>query len=848
MERIREGEMKIFRIFTGLLIIGVLISGCLIENENMPREENDNDGINYDGTIYNYSTSGFEINKTQASIVWGKVNFSDDAKFVSREKDYSVIIFVQSFNENPSDPSSAEWIAVATSIPRKNEDVKIAIFRLDYQTLDFRRSYYFSYPGGKNLSSQQSAFFMEEEMKKEPKSGKFVDEKMMALYGGNYISSYPGSFSGGTIIMNKYTGKVIFHATTVQGGRSSGLTIERGRIITPGEDTNGTSPFNTEIRVESISSPAYRGTTTITGLSFTVPDFVPNGSEIHVDYRTEMLHTDGSLEPEPAGFNIIPEKKRLALVRVYLFTWGDIPGKDSKKLIEYLERNYFLMDWLKTAKIEKIDNDRTIRVFNETESILLKLNDEKNKIDLRTGIYAPHELSAKTDNNKLRVYDKQSYFERGNGRLVAYSNLTVKTWNASVEGDYFITATVKYRGWDVGKGVLSFKIDKGGKKSGGKSVTEGSWNIGYSADNPLPLNRTEKEKMITIALGDPELKGKRYKLEGVTSEFLDLENYSGFFAVVTVDVGDPDYPGEIIRYIVDREEKKIIGSSATMRKALEYFKGEAFDEAKGNFTKRWDSWNFPGLWIDNETNTSTETLVIDQGLLNNSYRIIDRHNLIYTTNMIPLKYLVYAQINWTPEGTDGAYQAIGWMGEKHVYLQGNRLAKIIFEQNATEEKEMTIGESWELGEGYKLIANSISAKDAGGRQAWITLFKGSNKLFDTVMVQQFPNKFFSYRMNLSDSTPNFMIYYSRVDSLPRTDAAYFKYTWLRSNDTTEIKPGGIFSIMEVTSVDNGRIELRNRVPLELAPDSTINLMGNLNIKVGSSNTSLAFHPYRVRKP
>ncbi len=837
--------MKILSIITGLLIIGVLISGCL-ENEN-PLEENDF-CTNHEGTIYNYSTPGYEINKTQASIVWRKVNFSDDAKFVSREKDYSVIVFVQSFNENPSDLSSAEWIAVATSIPVKNEDVKIAIFRLDYQTLDFKRSYYFSYQGEKILSLQQSAFFMEEEMKKEPKGGKFLDEKLMALYGGNYISSYPGSFSGGTILFNKYAGKVIFHATTVQGGRSSGMAINiPGRIITPGEDTNGTSPFNTDISIVSLSSPASRGTNTIAGLSFTVPDYVPNGSEIFVDYGTGMLNIDGSMEQEPEGFYIIPEKKRLALGRVYLFTWDEIPGKDSVKLIEYLERNYLLIDWLKTAKIEKIDNDRTIRVFNETESILLKLNDEKNKIDIRTGIYAPHELFVKMDENKLHVYDRQRY-ESGNGRLVAYSNLTVKTGNESVEGDYFITASVKYRGWEVGKNVFSFKIGKGGKKTEGGSMTESSLNIGYSADNPPPLNMTEREEMTEIVLSDPYLKEKMYKLIAVTSEFLDLENYSGFFVVVTLDAGDPDYTGEIIRYIVDREEKKITGSSSTERKALEYFRGEAFDETKDNFTKRWDARNFPGLWLDNETNASTETLVIDQSLPNNTYRIIDRHNLIYTTNLIPLRYLVYAQVNWTPEGTDGFYQALGWMGEKHVYLQGNRLAKIIFEQNATEEKEMTIGESWELGEGYRVIANSISAKDSGGRQAWITLFKDSNKLADTVMVQQYgPNKFYTYHMNLSDVTPNFMIYYARVDTLPRTDAAYFKYTWLRSNDTTEIKPGNIFGIMEVTSFDNGRIELRNRAPIELAPESTINLMGNMNIKVGSSNTSLSFHPYRVRK-
>jgi len=72
--------------------------------------------------------------------------------------------------------------------------------------------------------------------------------------------------------------------------------------------------------------------------------------------------------------------------------------------------------------------------------------------------------------------------------------------------------------------------------------------------------------------------------------------------------------------------------------------------------------------------------------------------------------------------------------------------------------------------------------------------------------------------------------------------------FLRSPQTTEIKTGDIFSNMEVTSVDSGRIELRNMVPIEFAPDRVINLMGNLNIKVESSNTTLSFYPYRVKDP
>jgi len=295
---------------------------------------------------------------------------------------------------------------------------------------------------------------------------------------------------------------------------------------------------------------------------------------------------------------------------------------------------------------------------------------------------------------------------------------------------------------------------------------------------------------------------------------------------------------------VDKSTSSVTATPTMKSAPLQHFPGQAFDEAAGNLTKKWDAENFAGFWRDSETGASTETLVINQSVLNNSYRVIEKHNLIYTTKPVPLKYQVYAQANWTPGGMDGFYQAIGWLGEKHVYLQGNRLAKIIFEQNATEEKEMTIGGSWELGEGYKLIANSISAKDMGGRNAWISLFKDSNKLVDTGMVTQYPNKFFSYQVNLSEGTPNFMIYYSRVDSLQYTDAAYFKYTWLRSQDIAEIREGETFGAMEVISVKNGTIELMNKNPVVLSPGNTVHLMGDISIQVESSETGLVFYPLK----
>lgn len=173
-------------------------------------------------------------------------------------------------------------------------------------------------------------------------------------------------------------------------------------------------------------------------------------------------------------------------------------------------------------------------------------------------------------------------------------------------------------------------------------------------------------------------------------------------------------------------------------------------------------------------------------------------------------------------------------------MQGNRLAKVIFEQNATEVKTMVIGETWKFGEGYKIYINSIDAK-AAARQGWISLFKDNNKIDDVV----FPHIYtYTYPRDANYSIPIFVTYISNMRSLPDSDAVDFRYTWLKSQNVIEIKEGSIFGIMEVTSIKNGNIELRNKNPIDMAPGNIVRLMGDISIQVESSETGLVFYPLK----
>ena len=87
-----------------------------------------------------------------------------------------------------------------------------------------------------------------------------------------------------------------------------------------------------------------------------------------------------------------------------LFSWDEIPGNDNGKLVEFMGQKYGIY-WAKTAKIKKIDDGRTIIVSNEKNSLSLRLNDEKTKVNLKIDDGGTFELNARTENSKLNIYD-----------------------------------------------------------------------------------------------------------------------------------------------------------------------------------------------------------------------------------------------------------------------------------------------------------------------------------------------------------------------------------------------------------------------------------------------------------
>jgi hypothetical protein len=200
---------------------------------------------NPEGNIYTYfglraGTLTKDKLQQNAPIIWDYIKGLEEAQFVTSEKAYSVLILMQPYSDGMFNPETAEWIAVASSIPEAGEEVKVLIVRLDYLTFNLKGIDKFTYPGGKEISLEDAIPIMEDELRlhglvmsidvcDDVEECIAVFEKVcggpvcfhkedVQISGEDYIYSVNPSDFGGTIIVNKYVEKPIFLASTVWDG------------------------------------------------------------------------------------------------------------------------------------------------------------------------------------------------------------------------------------------------------------------------------------------------------------------------------------------------------------------------------------------------------------------------------------------------------------------------------------------------------------------------------------------------------------------------------------------------------------------------------------------------------
>lgn len=154
-----------------------------------------------------------------------------------------------------------------------------------------------------------------------------------------------------------------------------------------------------------------------------------------------------------------------------------------------------------------------------------------------------------------------------------------------------------------------------------------------------------------------------------------------------------------------------------------------------------------------------------------------------------MKYYVFEAKGFAPDNTDGTYLLVIWKGQTYIGIKGKskKLVRFLLETEPEEKQNLEVGETWDLGNGYKLTAQAIDAK-ATPRQAWLVFSKDGTKLDDKVVAQgeiyTVSRDFLAEERNV----PFFVTYIDYIYAGANSDIIQFKYTWLTSPDIVYLLP------------------------------------------------------------
>ena len=282
----------------------------------------------------------------------------------------------------------------------------------------------------------------------------------------------------------------------------------------------------------------------------------------------------------------------------------------------------------------------------------------------------------------------------------------------------------------------------------------------------------------------------------------------------------------------------------------------------------WNPYNFAGFYYDLKNNLGNENLaVVAPGTdscptpgpsVSSDGRTIKKDCLEYTTGA--QAKVLYAVLNGkATEGNTnglqnfgagemssefGAYNIEGWQAQPYVGIKNtaDHLAKLVIEQqNATSEKTtLTVGQTWDVGGGWQLTANSIDAK-ASPRQVWITLSKDGVKMDDAVVQQGSMYTYVAKNIGGESDVPLFVTYVDSIFSGATSDVVQLRYTWAIDTSITKLNGGDTYGVFTVERTSPNVMLNNDNSDVTLSRDTTVNLMGEMNFRTADSDVA-RFYP------
>lgn len=265
----------------------------------------------------------------------------------------------------------------------------------------------------------------------------------------------------------------------------------------------------------------------------------------------------------------------------------------------------------------------------------------------------------------------------------------------------------------------------------------------------------------------------------------------------------------------------------TFFKGNRIWDGSKQDEFSLNYT--WDSTSFSGFYYDINEDVGDESITMTM----NGYRdrTISSSNISYTTSS---QEVVFGYSGF------GRYNVVGFMADKYFAgytantkppepttgidpvntISQGHLYRVLIDDDT--RRTISLGSTLALKDGYVVKAKDI---DLNARTMLISLLK------DGTEVDSTPLSAGQTYVYTKDDLPLIMLRFENVFSGQEIQTAFLRGLFQISENYDTVSTGNDFGIMEITSISDKNIMMRNRASLSLGAGNTIDLMGDLKIIV-----------------
>ncbi|HET8687527.1 MAG TPA: S-layer protein domain-containing protein, partial [Methanosarcina sp.] len=325
----------------------------------------------------------------------------------------------------------------------------------------------------------------------------------------------------------------------------------------------------------------------------------------------------------------------------------------------------------------------------------------------------------------------------------------------------------------------------------------------------------------------------KMEVSSISSSGIGMRNSDS----ISLNRGDTiDIMGKLGFVVADADKLRFAPIVETSEPGKYELRGTVHDE-KFN-TSVWTPFNFEGFYYNIDDNVSTESLVIEK--LND--RTIDNDMLVYSTKP--------ARVEFERKGW-GNYEVVGFMAEKYFagypantfgnsnsvsVLSDSILSKVLIDDD--NKKSLFTGSSLTLENGYSLKAAEV---DVNGNVVHVQLEK-DGKIIDDGFIPS--NADYVYKANLAGAkdVPMIAVHFSQIFKGTEVDAVFVQGIFQISDDYLKLSQGDSFGEMEISSISDSGITMKNKDSISLSKGDVIDLMGNVKFRVADASV-LRFYPF-----